>query len=90
MALEHTQRRQIAGRLARIAGHVSAIQKMVESDRSCTDILQQMAAVMKAMEGARKTLLEDHLESCIISAVEEGHGRVAVEELRRTLKLVLR
>jgi DNA-binding FrmR family transcriptional regulator len=89
-AHEHRRRDDVARRLARVAGHVASIRDMVADDRSCTDILQQMAAAMKGLEAARKELLADHLETCIIAAAEDGRVDEAVGELRDTLRLVLR
>ncbi|MCC6159506.1 MAG: metal-sensitive transcriptional regulator [Deltaproteobacteria bacterium] len=87
---QHKKRDSVAKRLARIAGHVESIRRMVDEDRPCADLLQQMAAVMKAMEAARKELLEDHLEHCIIDAVKDGRTKHALSELKDTLRLVLR
>ncbi len=90
MSIKHAHRGALAKRLSRVAGHVVSIRTMVEEDRDCTAVLQQMTAVLKAMEGARQTLLLDHLESCIVSAVRQGRGAEAIEELERTLKLAFR
>ncbi len=87
---QHKKRESVAKRLARIAGHVESIRRMVDEDRSCAELLQQMSAVMKALEAARKELLEDHLEHCIIDAVKDGRTKRAVAELQDTLRLVLR
>jgi CsoR family transcriptional regulator, copper-sensing transcriptional repressor len=56
-------------RLNRIAGQVAGIQRMVEDDRYCVDILTQIAAVRSALDTLGVELLTDHLESCVI-----GHG----------------
>ena len=63
------------GRLRRIEGQVQGIQRMVEEDKSCVDILLQLAAVQGAVEQVQKLLLGQHLESCIAEAVRSGSSR---------------
>jgi CsoR family transcriptional regulator, copper-sensing transcriptional repressor len=90
MAHEHPHRREVAKRMARVSGHVDSIKKMLESDRACDEILQQMTAVIRAMEAAREAVLEDHLETCIAGAARDGRGEEALDELRKTLKFAFR
>jgi DNA-binding FrmR family transcriptional regulator len=56
-------------RLKRIAGQVAGIQKMIEEDRYCVDVLNQIAAVRSALDAVGIELLRNHIEGCII-----GHG----------------
>lgn len=63
------------GRLRRIEGQVQGIQRMVEEDKDCVDILLQLAAVQGAVEQVRKLLLGQHLESCVVDAVRAGNAR---------------
>lgn len=60
---------QIQNRLKRIAGQISGIQKMVEEDRYCVDILTQVAAVRSALDAVGVELLTGHIGGCIA-----GHG----------------
>ena len=53
-------------RLAKIAGQVTGIQKMVESDRACSDILQQIVAVRAAMDQLGIAFLSEHLQTCVL------------------------
>ncbi|MEI6915021.1 MAG: metal-sensitive transcriptional regulator [Armatimonadota bacterium] len=55
--------------MSRIAGQIAGIQRMVEEERYCVDILTQIAAVRSALDSLGVQLLSDHLESCVI-----GHG----------------
>ena len=59
----------IKKRLNRIAGQVAGLQKMVEEDRYCVDILTQVAAVRSALDAMGVELLTDHIQGCVI-----GHG----------------
>jgi len=61
--------RDITNRLNRIAGQVGGIQRMVEEDRYCVDILNQIAAVRSALDRLGIQLLSSHLETCVL-----GHG----------------
>jgi len=63
------KRRKLKGRLNRIAGQVGGIQKMVDEDKYCVDILTQIAAARSALDALGVELLTNHIESCVI-----GHG----------------
>jgi len=62
-------RKKVKSRVNRIAGQVSGIQRMVEEDRYCVDILNQIAAVRSALDALGIQLLTHHLEGCVL-----GHG----------------
>lgn len=62
-------KQQIKKRLNRIAGQVAGIQKMVEEDRYCVDVLTQVAAVRSALDAVGTAVLTDHIEGCVV-----GHG----------------
>ena len=59
-------------RLRRIEGQVRGLQRMVEQDRYCIDILTQIAAATKALQSVALGLLEEHLGHCVAHAVSEG------------------
>jgi DNA-binding FrmR family transcriptional regulator len=59
-------------RLRRIEGQVRGIERMVEDDRYCIDILTQVAAVTSALQSTALSLLEEHLEHCVADAVRAG------------------
>jgi DNA-binding FrmR family transcriptional regulator len=62
-------RRKVRSRINRIAGQVAGIQRMVEEDRYCVDILGQIAAVRSALDALGIELLTRHIDSCML-----GHG----------------
>ena len=69
-------------RLRRIEGQVRGIAKMVEDDRYCVDILDQVAAVEKALRAVSAELVKNHLRHCIKHALtEEAGGDAAIDEL---------
>jgi DNA-binding FrmR family transcriptional regulator len=67
-------------RLRRIEGQIRGLQRMVENDEYCIDVLTQIAAATKALQAVSLGLLEEHLKHCVAQAVAEG-GSVAEEKL---------
>jgi CsoR family transcriptional regulator, copper-sensing transcriptional repressor len=68
-------------RLRRIEGQVRGLQKMVEGDKYCIDILTQVSAATRALQSVALGLLEDHLGHCVAQAAAEG-GDVAEQKVR--------
>ncbi len=69
--MTENKRQQLKRRLNRIAGQVAGIQRMVEEDRYCIDVLTQIAAVRSALDQAGIELLSSHLESCVLGGEEQ-------------------
>ena len=67
-------------RLRRIEGQIRGLQRMVENDEYCIDVLTQIAAATKALQAVSLGLLDEHLKHCVAQAVAEG-GPVADEKL---------
>jgi DNA-binding FrmR family transcriptional regulator len=59
-------------RLRRVEGQVRGLQQMIEDDRYCIDILTQVSAATKALQGVALALLDDHLRHCVTDAVANG------------------
>ncbi len=79
-------------RLARIAGQVAGIQKMVDEERYCVDILTQVAALRAALDQFGVLMLSTHLESCVYGHNHEGHDdckALTPEERLAEIKLTL-
>ncbi len=68
----HKQTKAVVDQLARTAGHVTSIKRMVEEGRACPDVLIQLAAVRASIDRAAKIVLEDHVESCLRGAASNG------------------
>ena len=81
----HKRREDVIKRLAKIEGHVRGIQRMVEENKECPDILLQLVAVRAAINKVGRLVLEDHVEVCITQATKEGKGEEAVMELKDAL-----
>jgi len=67
-------------RLARIEGQVRGIQRMIDEDTYCIDVLTQVSAVQAALDGVARQLLEHHLHGCVQHAVKSGDGERAIDE----------
>ena len=81
---------QIVKRLHRIEGQVRGIERMVDEDRYCIDILTQIAAVKTALEQVGARLLEDHVTHCVRDALASGDEHAADEKTAELLTAVQR
>lgn len=72
----HTNTKAVLNRMARAIGHMESIKKMVEDGRDCSEILIQIAAVRSAINNIGKIILEDHINHCVVDAVETGDEQV--------------
>ena len=85
---EH-DKQDVLNRLRRIEGQVRGLQRMVEEDTYCIDVLTQVSAVSRALQNAALLLLDDHLGHCVRDAVEAG-GDEADLKLREASDAVAR
>ncbi|MCR6096163.1 metal-sensing transcriptional repressor [Salipaludibacillus agaradhaerens] len=79
-------KKQLNQRLKRIEGQVRGIQKMIEEDRYCVDILVQVSAVNAALKKVGYNLLEDHTRGCVTNAVRHGDGDETIDELMKVIQ----
>lgn len=68
----HQSHPEIIKRLKRAHGHLKSIVSMLEDERGCLEIVQQLQAVENAISNAKKTLVHDHIDHCLEHAVREG------------------
>lgn len=66
---------QVLSRLKSIEGHVRGIQRMVSDDNYCIDVISQVQAVQKALDRVNSLLLDNHLNSCVITAVRSDDSQ---------------
>jgi len=85
MGSTHKHRKQVLDRLSRIEGHIRGIKRMVEEDRGCPEILHQISATKAAINKVGELVLEDHIESCLVDAVEQGSVAEYLEELKEAI-----
>ena len=81
--------KKITNRLARSIGHLESVKRMIESGQDCSDVLIQLAAVKAEINGAGKALLKEHLEHCIVEAVEQ-QDMESIEKVNRAIDQFMR
>ena len=81
-----TEKQAVVNRLKRIEGQVRGIQKMIEDDRYCADILVQISAINAALKKVGYQVTERHMKHCVSSAVKSGEGDAAIDELMEIMK----
>jgi DNA-binding FrmR family transcriptional regulator len=84
----HASHPAIIRRLKNAEGHIRSIITMLEEGRNCLEVAQQLQAVEKAVESAKKTLIHDHLDTCLERAVGSGTqaARAPIEEFKAITK----
>jgi DNA-binding FrmR family transcriptional regulator len=88
--IDDETRGKALGRLRRIEGQVQGIQRMVEEDKYCMDILLQLTAVQGAVEQVQRLLLGRHIESCVADAVRSGSTRDRQKKMDELLEVFSR
>jgi DNA-binding FrmR family transcriptional regulator len=68
-------------RLKKIEGQIRGISKMVDNEKYCIDIINQITAAEKALNGVAKIIMKRHVESCVTSAIVKGEGQNKIDEL---------
>lgn len=80
----------LLARMRRIEGQARGIQKMIEEDRYCPDIIQQLTALSRAVKEVSLLLLQDHIEGCVTDAIQHEHGEEMVKELIAVVRRAVR
>jgi len=85
----HTNTKAVVNRLARAIGHLASVKTMVENGRDCSEVLIQLSAVRSAINGVCEIILSDHIDHCIVEAVQTGDME-SIEELNKAIKLLMK
>ena len=80
----HENTKAVLNRLSRAIGHLQSIKRMVEEGRDCSEVLIQLSAVRAALNNTGKVILQDHIEHCLVDAIESGDMQ-AIEELNKAI-----
>ncbi len=83
---EHTK--AVLNRMARAIGHMNAIKKMLEDGRDCSDVLIQLSAVKSEIVNMSKVILKDHIDHCIVRAVEEKDEET-IQNLQKAIDKII-
>jgi CsoR family transcriptional regulator, copper-sensing transcriptional repressor len=84
------EKEALVKRLHRIEGQVRGIERMVEDERYCIEILTQISAATTALESVAFKILDEHVNHCVAGALESGDADVAAEKSRELLEAVHR
>lgn len=82
-------RGELLNRLRRIEGQVRGIERLVEDEAYCLDVLQQVEAMTAAADSVALLLLEDHIDGCLAHAIETGQGQPYVDEVMTVVRRAL-
>jgi len=80
----HENTKTVLNRLSRASGHLEAVKRMIEEGRDCSEVLIQLSAVISALKNTGKVILKDHLEHCIVDAIESGDKK-AIDNLNKAI-----
>jgi len=80
----HTNTKAVLNRLSRASGHLESVKRMVEEGKDCSEVLIQLSAVIAALNNTGKVILKDHMEHCIVDAVESG-DKAAIDNLNKAI-----
>ncbi|HHX51174.1 MAG TPA: metal-sensitive transcriptional regulator [Clostridia bacterium] len=83
-------REDLQRRLSKVEGQVKGLQRMIAEDKYCVDILVQIAAVRAAIDRVGMIIFENHMRSCLQTALEEGCHQEMIEEMADVLKKFLK
>jgi len=86
MPRNEQEKQSMINRLKRIEGQIRGLQKMVEDDRYCVDILIQMSAVQAALKKVGFSVMERHAKMCVNHAAKEGKGDEYIDELMKVIQ----
>ena len=85
--MENQGKSKIVTRLKKIEGQIRGLQKMIEEDKYCVDIITQTSAARSALKSVEDVLLEGHLSTCVIDQIKSGKHETAVEEILKVYRL---
>ncbi len=86
---KHTETKAVLNRMARLIGHLQSVRRMVEEGRDCSEVLLQISAVDAALKNVGKIILKDHMEHCIVDAVQDN-DREALAKLEQAIDRFVR
>ena len=88
MSISDADRDDIASRLSRIEGQIRGLKRMVEEDRYCGDILDQIHSVQQGLKSVGRAITRNHLETCVTEAIRSGDESAAQESYDEIMGLL--
>ena len=86
--MNEKQKKDMLGRLSRIKGQVAGIQRMIENDRYCVDVLTQIAAVLSALRRVEDAVIAQHLDTCVAEAMRSGDESEQKQKIDEVIDLL--
>ena len=85
----HANTKVVKNRLARVIGHLHAVERMLDDERDCAEVLIQLAAIRSALNNICKLVLRDHMDHCMIDAVRSNDTE-SIEELNKAIDMLMK
>jgi DNA-binding FrmR family transcriptional regulator len=86
MAITPANKEKLKSRLAKAIGHLNAVHRMVDEQKYCIDVLNQLKAVQAALDKTAEVILRQHLETCVVEAVKNQDSPRVIEELMQVFR----
>lgn len=86
MAINSANKEKIKARLSKAVGHLNAVHRMVDDEKYCIDVLNQLKAVQSALDRTAEVILRQHLETCVVDAVQRQDSKRVIEELMQVFR----
>lgn len=80
----------LLARMKRVEGQAQGVRRMIEEDRYCIDIVQQLTALCAAADEVSLLILQSHIEGCLTEAIRQEHAEEHIKELIETLRKAMR
>jgi len=84
---QRQNKKRLVRRLKLVEGQVRGLQRMIEEDKYCIDVITQTSAVKAALSNVEDILLEGHLSQCVVHQIQSGKGKKAKEEILKVYQL---
>jgi len=88
MDMSDEKRKRLVTRLRRIEGQIRGLQRMIEEERYCGDVLDQIHSVQKALQSTGKVITRNHLETCVTDALRSGDDEAAEDTYDEMMELL--
>lgn len=85
--MEKTIKKEVLNRMNYLLGHLAAVKKMIENDVYCIDVIHQNNAVSEALKKVNELILENHLETCVTTAIKGKNERERRKKLKELLEI---
>ncbi len=76
---EEEEKKNLLNRISRINGQINGVKNMIVDNRYCEDVLIQLSAIEKAIKSLESVILERHLKTCVVKAIEDGNSDIINE-----------